>query len=930
MKAVLFALLLPTAAFGQTGSVTGHVTDERSVPINGATVRLVGAPYGARSHDDGAFRIDFVPAGTYQVRVTIIGFNPDTQTVLVPSGSAADVTVKLRAAALNLPAIMVQALRNGETKAVALDKQKGADNIVSVLSGDEIRALPNANAAEAAGRIPGVSLERDEGEGKFVQIRGTEPRLSNVTVDGSHVPGTEEGDRIVKLDDVPADILGAIEVAKTLTADMDADAIGGSVNLVTKTPEGAPRGYLAGQFGHITLLDHTMGQGNFTYGGRVGDGNKLGFLIGGSVDRNNRVINDIEPGWTVGNAGRSIPVEWSERDYTYYRTRYGLGGDLDYRFSDHSSVYLKGMWSLFENHGTRYVTDVASSDDSAGAGPAGFGTGVDVQRAVSQRTPTEQLWGLTAGGRQENSRWAVDYAMNLAGTRQSVVNYRGSTFDYAGAPGLTIQYDASNITMPRYTFANPAEATAANTASNFALASYSGSDGLTTGQDLGGQINLRRTYALGDQLGAFRMGLRLRDERKDFVSREPKFGANGSFLLSQALAGFSDPNFYTHLASGFPLGPLPDNGLTQAYENANSAAFTDKTDSVGDALASFNGTERILAGYLMNEMNLGAALHLNLGVRVEMTHSSYLGHVAASDTLGSTTVSTVTGTQNYTDLFPSAQLRYEVDENTNVRFAVTRAIARPNYSDLAPSLQGTIGTIYQHDYSNLSAGNPSLKPQHAWNLDVLFEKYLPAAGGVISGGVFYKKISDFIITKNFIYEGPYTAFDGYYGTTPANGGDGHLTGIEGDWSQHLTFLPGVLSGLGFDLNWTHVNSSVVVDTATGRTAPMRRQSPDLANVALTYDRGPVSARVAWTYNGANIDSYGDGTNTAGGDTYFYAHSQIDASAIFNVTSAVQLQLMVLNVNNAVFGFFSGTPGHAYDLQREYYGQTFYLGLKYGF
>ncbi len=170
-----------------------------------------------------------------------------------------------------LAAILVRASpRLADTREAALAKQRSAGNIVTVMSGDEIRALPNANAAEAAARIPGVSTERDEGEGKFVQIRGTEPRLSNVTIDGVHIPGTQEGDRIVKLDDVPTDLLGAIEVAKTLTADMDADAIGGSVNLVTKTPQGSPRGYLAGQFGQSSLLDHTQGQGSATYGGRYG------------------------------------------------------------------------------------------------------------------------------------------------------------------------------------------------------------------------------------------------------------------------------------------------------------------------------------------------------------------------------------------------------------------------------------------------------------------------------------------------------------------------------------------------------------------------------------------------------------------------------------------------------------------------------------
>ncbi|HYK12021.1 MAG TPA: TonB-dependent receptor [Gemmatimonadales bacterium] len=932
--ALCLAFFLPAAVSAQTstGSVTGHVTDEAAKPVNGATVRLVGAPYGARSHDDGAFRIDFVPAGTYRIRVTIIGFNPDTQTVVVQGGGAADVMVKLRPAAVNLPAVMVTAYRMGESKDVALDKQKDADNIVSVLSGDEIRALPNANAAEAAGRIPGVSLERDEGEGKFVQVRGTEPRLQNVTVDGSHVPGTEQGDRIVKLDDVPAEILSAIEVSKTLTADMDADAIGGSVNLVTKVPEGAPRGYVSGQFGHITLLDHTTGQGGLTWGGRFGADQKLGFLIGGSIDRFNRVINDVEPSWSVDNAGVSHPVEWSERDYSYFRDRYGLGGDLDYRFNGHSQLFAKGMWSKFLNHGNRYVYDV-SGNDSTGSG-GDYLTGVDLQRQVQLRTPTEQLWGMTIGGKQDNGQWFLDYAANLAGTEQNTVDYRSTTFDYG--PSYILAINGSNPEKPAYQYLSGANATDAATATNYGLTNYSSDNGLTTGKDLGGQVNLQRNYLMGGRPGAIKFGLRLRNEEKDYSQNNESFKGSGSYLLSQALSGFADPNFYNYLQPGFLLGPLPDFGTSTQYENANPGAFTNKTDSIGNALASFTGKERILAGYVMNDIDLSPAFHLNLGVRVEMTHSTYTGNVAntPTDTLGNptgpTTVSAVSGTHDYTDVFPSAQFRYGVDENTNVRIAATRGIARPNYSDLAPSLQGNLNTIYQHQYNNLTAGNPNLKPEHSWNFDLLVEKYLPSVGGVISGGVFYKKITDFIGTKGFIYNGPYAAFDGYYGTEKQNGGDGHLEGFEADWSQHLTFLPGALSGLGFDVNWTHVSSSVVVDTTTGRTAMMLRTSPDVANAAVTYDKGFISARVAWTYNGANIDQYNDGTPTANGDNYFYAHSQIDASAILTVAPNVQMQLQVLNINNAVFGFFQGTPDHQFNVQREYYGQTFYLGLKYGF
>lgn len=916
------------SATGQTreGSLTAQVTDTSHINIDAANVRLLGTRWAGTTGPSGVFHFDHVPVGSYTMRVAALGYAPDSTQVTVSEGVTTSLTVRLRPATILLSEISVQAQRLGETKAAALSRQQNADNIVTVLSGDEIRALPNYNAAEAAGRISGVSIERDEGEGKFVQVRGTEPRLSNVTINGSHVPGTET-DRIPKLDDVPSDLLGAIEVSKTLTADMDADAIGGSVNLVTKTPEGPPRGYIAGQFGQITLLSHRVGQGGLTWGGRFGQDGKLGFLIGGSIDRTNRVINDVEPAWSVDGTGRSYPVEWSERDYLYGRNRWGVGGDLDYRFNEHSSVYVKGMWSDFENLGTRYVNDVSSGDDSAASGPVGYGTGTGVTRTVSTRTPHEQMWGLNAGGRQDLGGVALDYSFNSAGTRQSETDYRTSSFDYTG-PDLTVRYDGSNPEVPKYTYANASQAAAVLVPANYALVKYAANYSLTTGRDLGGSANALVPYTWGQNPAAFKFGVRLRDENKGNNAGELTFKTTTGATLDQVLGSFSDPNFYSSITNNYqPFGPVPDLNLTNTWEDLNPGAFKNKTDSVGNALASFSGAERIFAGYVMNDVDFGR-LHVNLGLRLEHTHSSYVGHVAATDTAGNTTVTTVPGAKDYDDLFPSVQLRYRPDDNTNVRLAVTRAIARPNYTDLAPSLSGTLGTIYQHEYSNLSAGNPNLVPQHAWNFDLLFEHFLPAVG-VISGGVFYKKITDVILTRTFVYNGPYAAFQGYYGMQPQNGGSGHLLGIELEWAQHLTFLPGILAGLGLDANYTHISSSVVVDTS-GRKAPLLRQAPDLANVAVTYDRGAISARIAWTYNGANITAYGDGSNTANGDNYFYAHSQIDGSVILNVAPWVQVQLMALNLNNAVFGFFNGTPSHAYSVQREYYGSTFYIGAKYGF
>jgi TonB-dependent receptor len=936
--AVAVALASPSRANAQAGALVGRVADTTGTAVTHAVLHVAGTSLTVLTDANGGYRFNQVPAGAQVLITRAFGFTPDTQRVALAAGATVPRNVTLHTSTQRLAEMVVrESPRMAETKVAALSKQQNADNLVAVLSGDEIRALPNFNAAEAAGRIPGVSLERDEGEGKFVQVRGTEPRLSNVTINGIHIPGTE-GDRIPKLDDVPSDLLGAIEVSKTLTADMDADAIGGSVNLVTKVPEGRPRGYVAGQYGQIDLLSRNTYQGGFTYGGRTGPDEKLGFLIGGSADRNNRGIDDVEPAWGMydapGGASVSAPNEWSIRDYLYQRERYGLGGDLDYRIDATSDMYVKGLWSLFKNYGTRYVYDL--SGDASPTGPTtGTIPGVGLERQSQFRTPVEQMWAGSAGGHHDTGPWTFDYSLSYAGTRQQEKNYRTSTFDYTG-PDLTINYAANNTAYPHFSYQRVGDSVSANSASNYALSGYSRSDHLTTGRDFGGGANALLHYAFGENQSQFKVGVRYRDERKDFTNQQMSFDDIGTpLLLQQVVSGFSDPNFYRRFAAGFNVTPVIDNSSVNSYEDSHSSDFSQTRNPVKDSLGSFYGSEKIYAAYGMNTTDFGA-LRVNLGLRVEATSASYLGHSlfqandASGNPTGLQTLQQVSGTKNYTDLFPSAQLRYAVDPQTNVRFAITRGIARPNYPDLAPNQSGTTcpTCANQPSLSGFTTGNPNLVAQHAWNYDFLVEHYLNTVG-VISGGLFYKKLSDVILTRRITYEGP-GPFNGYIGFAPDNGGDGWLSGEEFAYTQRFVMLPGRLAGLGFDGNWTHTQSQVLVDPDGGRKAPLLRQSPNIANAYLTYDQSRFSGRIGWTYNGAMIDAYGDGTPTANGDNYFYPHAQVDGSVVYNATNDVQLQFMILNMNNAVFGFYQGTPGHEYSFQREYYGPTFFFGTKIGF
>ena len=955
LVAALVATLPATTLLAQTsGAVSGRVVDPAGAGVASAVVFVRNTRLGATTDATGRFRIDAVPVGEYTVVVRRVGFASDSGTVSVAAGVATMRDFRLRLSATTLAAVVVRASpRLSETREAAVARRDTAANIVTTLSGDEIRALPNANAAEAAARMPGVSTERDEGEGKFVQVRGTEPRLSNVTIDGAHIPGTETGNRIPKLDAIPSDLLGAVEISKTLTADMDADAIGGSVNLVTKTPEGRPRGYLAVQGGDQSQLNAKQGQTSFTFGGRFGDAQRLGVLFGASYDRNNRSIQDLEGAWGVDGA-RSYPVEWDHRDYVYGRTRTGGGGAVDYRFAGGSSVFLRGLYSDFRNFGTRYRYDIATNGDSTplANGLQGIGTGAQFIREVSNRTPIEHLFGFTAGGRIPVGRVELDYTANFSGTRQSISNYRFHDFAYNGPDGngVPLLYNGSDINTPRYRFANASDSVAALNPSNYTLTNYSVIGGLTTGRDDGGQLNALVHYTLaggnaGGYASTFKFGAKLRDEHKSYVNTGSSYRYAGDSAstptVAQVQSSFTDPNYYGAVAPGFALGPVPATGAIQRFEDANPGLFRSTTNTVRNAVGSFSGTETVYSGYGMNTTDIGP-LRVNLGLRLEATHSAYTGNVASRPgTTGAYVVTAVPGSQHYVDLFPSAQLRYALDPQSNIRFAVTRAIARPNYIDLAPHLQGTVCTGCATNFNNLTSGNPDLRAQHAWSYDLLGEHFFPGAG-VLSGGVFYKQISDFIYLRNFVYNGPVADFQGYYGRQPQNGGSGHLAGAEFQYTQRLLFLPGALAGLGVDVNWTHIESKVGLlgDTATTaanlghpvviRHVQLARQAPNVANLGLTYDLGPISARGSYQYQGASIYSYGDGTRTANGDTYFYPHGQVDASIIANVTPLISLQLQALNLNNEIFGFYQGAPGATYSIQRETYGRSFVVGVKYGF
>ena len=951
-----------SSAPSNKGLIAGTVVDSQGSAVPGAQLKLAPLGITVVTSDRGAFRLPEVPAGRYTLTVSYVGFEPQTFDVELAAGKNLNLTLALKVASASQE-IMVTAERpHGEAEAI--NETRTADNLLQVLPAEVITSLPNANVADAIGRFPSVTLYRIEGEGVYIQVRGTEPRLTNTTVDGITIPAPEPSVRQIRLDVIPSDMVDAIEMNKTLSANMDGNGIGGSVNLRTKEAGEKPTINLYGNGGYTNIMN---GRGSYAFGGtagqRFGASKRFGLLGNAVFDYNGRGIDNIQPALDpLSTFAQPYYDSNTIREYRYYRTRYGFDGSADYRVDNNTGIYAHGFYSDLKDWGDKwyYAPQSEAIGSTKQSNPKFY---------TSSKRPNASVGTMILGGRTVHSDSLFTY--QVSASRSYEVDSAGNPkadFSWVGANEYCnyVPSAQTDLYHPHFANCDNSNTSPLLNAANWQFKDITISHGLDAELDLTAETSYAKNYSASGHFGVFEMGFKFSNGHKSSDSTENVYdGFTGAPLMTQLLDTFNNTDYFNGQYFGGQYGQVSNFTAAENYTLTNLTGNLDTYKTAGDTYPNlFHYVERITSGYAMNTIDFGK-LHIQTGLRLEGTQMMTFGYnltfLGKSSTTmpvcgGTTTTNCysftgVTNNPSYVDVLPSVQARYSLTPNSALRAVVARGVARPDPYQLVPYIteDSTASPV------SVAIGNPALRPEHANNYDLLYEDYLNPLG-MVQAGFFFKQLTapqvaisipSGLSLANFpagyfspALQSDLAAYPGDAITQYINGQNAYLYGFELSYQQHLDYLPGLLRGLGVSANYSYTASrekGLPLRTDSPTTID---QAPNTWNISPTYDTKRLSARVGLAYNGYSLFQYmyvsptlvtgadpsGLGPKGPSGDIYTLAHYQVDAQASYRVWKGISAVVEGLNLNNEVFGYYQGST--QFVNQREYYKPTYTAGLRY--
>jgi TonB-dependent receptor len=968
----LFAFVLSWhTATAQSAVLTGKLSDAATKEGLGfATVAIPALSLGAVANADGVYRVVNIPAGNHLVRVSYTGYEAVERNIQFAAGAVLVEDFILGESGIIGKEVTITAQALGQQ--AAINQQIASNTIVNVISKEKLQELPDQNAAESLGRLSGVAVQRDAGEGQKVVIRGLSPRFASVTINGERIPSTDGEDRSVDLSMVSPDMLSGVELFKATRPDMDGDAVGGTVNFTVKKADKGFKGDLR-MFGGYNGLTEKAGpwRGNTTISNRFLN-NKIGLLATGNFQRADRSSNNLEGNYyfsdIVGEEAiiRAASVNLTDQRET--RDRYGASLTADYKLKNGFAV-LNSFWGNTERDALRRRRSFRSAEGQQ-------------EYSIREFEQNTRLLSNSLSGEHNKGPLTFTWRTSYSSTLQETPWWLEMRFRETAA--LAFGHDDSQgpeILVKGYK----------NDLNETLLHDSRFSPQKVTDYNATGQMDLRYNFVLTQKItgylkagGKYRQNGRERDNTQllsqPYLNTENYPGQSPDlFLLNSSkraymlnfLGDYTNPDFLNGDYSIFPEGSRQFVGVPESFDPSGYNAFWGTNFQRGDSLGyaghidmdkvrafyekykmeydtfrevdaeDYKGTEKIYAGYLMGEFNIGKKLMLMGGVRYEDTRQNYssvsfaLQDPEDGDTNTQRPPIDTRAASGYVEWLPMVHLRYKFAKWIDLRLAATKTLNRPDFFSLVPW-----EIVIPQNPPRINRGRPDLLHTTAWNYDAFIYTYNKY--GLLTFGGFWKNLYNIDVqSRSTIIGGPLA---GYQLNQPINlPGTSTVKGLEIDFQSNLRSLPGFWKGMIIGANVTLVRSKTQIPffeikqifdpatppfffteiTDTVRTGRVPGQANLIGNLQLGYELKGFSGRFSFSYQDNSLSRVGERSEL---DAFTDSSLRIDFAAQQKINKYWAFFLNLNNLSNQPEAAFIGRSN--FSSEREFFGMTGELGLRY--
>ena len=908
------------------GTIRGRIIDASKQTLPGASIYIENLRTGVTSDVNGYYTFSNLNPGTYTIKISYVGYSPVEMKITIPAGKTLEKDVVLNEG-LELQEVVVGGAFQGQRRAI--NSQKNSLGITNVVSADQVGKFPDSNIGDALKRISGINVQYDQGEARFGQVRGTSADLSSVTINGNRIPSAEGDTRNVQLDLIPADMIQTIEVNKVVTPDMDGDAIGGSINLVTKnSPYKRTITATAGS-GYNWISEKAQLNLGFTYGDRFFN-DKLGIMLSASYQNAPSGSDDVEFVWDTDSKGTICLTDYQIRQYYVTRERQSYSAAFDWDINANHKLFFKGIFNNRNDWENRYRLtlkdlnkDVNKKKEGAVAdnkASVRLQTKAGSPNNRNARLERQRTMDFTLGGEHLFGKLSMDWNASYARASEERPNERYLGYELKKQ---NFDIDLSDIRRP-YASAQAGSTLILN--NDFSLQELTEQQEDIVEKDLKFSMNFKLPLVKGFYSNQLRFGAKVVDKSKDkdleFYDYEP---VDEKAFNSNSFSNTNEQNRNGYMpGEKYKAGTFISKEYVGGLDLNNSNLFN-KTENLEELAGEYKARETVTAGYLRFDQNFGKKLSAMVGLRLENTYLKYNGRKLTLNDDGDPESLTVTPDvkDSYLNILPSVLLKYNVNEDFKIRGSFTETLSRPKYSALIPNVN-----INNKD-SELTLGNPELKPTTSFNFDLSADYYFKSVG-LVSIGIYYKDINDFIVTqtvRGYEYEG--NSYDKFM--QPRNAGDANLLGVEVGYQRDFGFIAPTLKCVGFYGTYTYTHSKVNNFNFTGRENEKDLKLPGspehTANASLYFEKGGLNVRLSYNFASDFIDEMGE---SAFYDRYYdkVNYMDVNASYTFGKKLRTTFYAEANNLLNQPLRYYQGISERT--MQSEHYGVKVNAGVKINF